>query len=228
MLRLPLEIRRSTDVMTSVIHGYCTLCRSRCGTLNTVGSDRLLSVEPDPSHPTGKAICMKGRAAPELLHSPHRILYPLRRTAPKGAMSPQWRRISWEEALTETAQKLGAIRKENGAEAVAFAVTTPSGTPISDSIDWIERFVRHFGSPNTCYATEICNWHKDFAHAFTFGCGLPAADFENADTIMLWGYNPANTWLAQANAIAYGRAHLRIPIEVNNDSGDVNNSSGRM
>ena len=192
--------------MTSVIQGYCTLCRSRCGTLNTVDSDRLLSVEPDPSHPTGKAICMKGRAAPEIVHSPHRVFYPMRRTTPKGAESPKWKRISWEEALTETAQKLAAIREENGAEAVAFAITTPSGTPISDSIDWIERFVRHFGSPNICYGTENCNWHKDFAHAFTFGCGLPPADFENADTIMLWGHNPANTWLAQANAIANGLA----------------------
>jgi anaerobic selenocysteine-containing dehydrogenase/ferredoxin-NADP reductase len=193
--------------MTSLVHGYCTLCRSRCGTLNTVGSDELLSVEPDPSHPTGKAMCMKGRAAPEIVHSPHRVLYPMRRTTPKGAKSPGWKRISWEEALTETAQKFAAVREENGAEAVVFAVTTPSGTPISDSIDWIERFVRHFGSPNICYGTENCNWHKDFAHAFTFGCGLPAADFENADTIMLWGHNPANTWLAQANAIADGRAN---------------------
>lgn len=191
--------------MTSVIHGYCTLCRSRCGTLNTIGADQLLSVEPDPLHPTGKAICMKGRAAPEIVHSPHRIFYPMRRTTPKGAKNPGWKRISWEEALTETAQKLADIRETNGAEAIAFSVTTPSGTPISDSIDWIERFVRHFGSPNISYATEICNWHKDFAHAFTFGCGLPAADFENADTILLWGHNPANTWLAQANAIANGR-----------------------
>jgi anaerobic selenocysteine-containing dehydrogenase/ferredoxin-NADP reductase len=192
--------------MTSVIHGYCTLCRSRCGTLNTVDRDQLLSVEPDPAHPIGKAICTKGRAAPEIVHSPHRVFYPMRRTTPKGATSPGWKRISWGEALTETAEKLVAFRKENGAEAVAFAITTGSGTPISDSIDWIERFVRHFGSPNICYATEICNWHKDFAHAFTFGCGLPPADFENADTIVLWGHNPANTWLAQANAIGKGRA----------------------
>jgi hypothetical protein len=44
--------------MTSVIHGYYTLCRSRCGTLNTVDGDQLISVEPDPSHPTGKALRM--------------------------------------------------------------------------------------------------------------------------------------------------------------------------
>jgi anaerobic selenocysteine-containing dehydrogenase/ferredoxin-NADP reductase len=192
--------------MTAVIHGYCTLCRSRCGTLNTVDSDRLLAVAPDPAHPTGSAMCMKGRAAPEIVHSPHRIFYPMRRTTPKGSDDPGWKRITWEEALTETAHRLGVIRAESGPEAVAFAITTGSGTPISDALDWIERLVRHFGSPNIFYGTEICNWHKDFAHAFTFGCGLPAADFGNADTIMLWGHNPANTWLAQANAIAKGRS----------------------
>src|SRR3954470_20429174 len=153
--------------LSKLVAGYCTLCRSRCGTLNEVSGDMLVSVRPDPAHPTGKAMCMKGRAAPEIVHSPHRQLYPMRRTTPKGSPDPGWERISWEEALTITADKLGSIRTEYGAEAVVFGVTTPSGTPLSDSIDWIERFVRIFGSPNICYATEICNWHKDFAHAFT-------------------------------------------------------------
>ena len=185
--------------------GFCTLCRSRCGTINLVQGDSLIGVRPDPSHPTGKSMCMKGKAAPELVHSPHRLRFPMRRTRPKGDSDPGWERISWEEALSETASRLMAIKAESGAEAVAFAVTTPSGTPLSDSIDWIERFVRLFGSPNTCYATELCNWHKDFAHAFTFGCGMPVADYSQADLVMLWGHNPANTWLAQAQAVSRGR-----------------------
>ena len=56
------------------------------------------------------------------------------------------------------------------------------------------------------YAVEICNWHKDNAHAFTFGCAMPVADYAQADTIVLWGHNPANTWLSQSSAIARGRA----------------------
>ncbi len=186
--------------------GYCTLCRSRCGTINLVEGDMLVQVMPDESHPTGKAMCMNGKAAPELVHHPDRLLYPMRRTRPKGADDPGWVRISWDEALAETASRLSAFRAESGAGSVVFAVTTPSGTPLSDSIDWIERFVRLYGSPNICYGTEICNWHKDFAHAFTFGCGLPVADYRNADLILLWGHNPANTWLSQANAIGDGRA----------------------
>jgi len=185
--------------------GYCTLCRSRCGTINTVRGDTLLKVRPDNTHPTGSAMCMKGKAAPELVHSPSRVLYPMRRSAPKGAADPGWKRISWDEALDEIAATLAHVKRESGAESVVFGVTTPSGTPMSDSIDWVERFVWAFGSPNICYATEICNWHKDFAHRFTFGCGMPTADYRHAEIIVLWGTNPANTWLAQADRIAQGR-----------------------
>jgi anaerobic selenocysteine-containing dehydrogenase/ferredoxin-NADP reductase len=187
--------------------GYCTLCRSRCGTINTVRGDVLLKVRPDNAHPTGTAMCMKGKAAPELVHSPDRVLYPMRRTAPKGAVDPHWKRISWDDALDEIATMLAHIKRESGAESVVFGVTTPSGTSMSDSIDWVERFVWSFGSPNICYATEICNWHKDFAHVFTFGCGMPTADYRNSDVIVLWGTNPANTWLAQADSIAAGRGN---------------------
>lgn len=185
--------------------GFCTLCRSRCGSINTVENDRLISVRPASEHPTGKAMCTKGKAAPELVHNPHRLLYPMRRTRPKGDPDPGWQRIGWEQALDEVAHRLDEVRKRHGAEAVAFGVTTPSGTPLCDSIEWIERFIRLFGSPNTCYATEICNWHKDVAHAFTFGCGMPTADYANSDLIVLWGHNPANVWLSQAAAISQGR-----------------------
>lgn len=189
----------------TVKKGYCTLCRSRCGTLNTVDQGKLIRIQPDTSHPTGAAMCLKGRAAPELVYHPDRVLYPMRRTNPKGASDPGWQSITWDEALDEIASRLSHVKAAYGAESVAFGVTTPSGTPMSDSIDWVERFIWMFGSPNICYATEICNWHKDYAHAFTFGCGLPTADYEHADVIILWGTNPANTWLAQADAIGRGR-----------------------
>ncbi|RYH62968.1 MAG: 2Fe-2S iron-sulfur cluster binding domain-containing protein [Alcaligenaceae bacterium] len=112
----------------------------------------------------------------------------------------------WDEAMREIADKLGKIRDGDGPESVAFAVTSPSGTPLSDSIDWVERFIRLFGSPNTCYSTEICNWHKDFAHAFTFGCALPTADYASTDLAVLWGHNPAKSWLTQAAALAETRS----------------------
>lgn len=188
------------------IAGYCTLCRSRCGTINVVEGSRLVEVKARPGHPTGRATCAKGRAAPEIVHSTRRLTSPLRRTNPKGAPDPGWEEIGWDEALAEVAGRLGRLRDGFGAETVAFSVTSPSGTPLSDSIEWIERFVRVFGSPNTCYATEICNWHKDHAHAFTFGCGIPNPDYARSDLVLLWGHNPSNAWLAQAGEIAEGQA----------------------
>lgn len=185
--------------------GYCTLCRSRCGSLNHVVDGRLVAVTPNPTHPTGAALCTKGRAAPELIHSPRRLTRPLKRTEPRSASSPGWIEIEWEEALQTIAQRLSEIRARDGAEAVAFAVTTPSGTPMVDSFEWVERFIRIFGSPNLVYAVEICGWHKDYAHALTFGGGIGVPDYDNADTIVLWGHNPARTWLAQAARVADAR-----------------------
>src|SRR3954451_192133 len=161
------------------VPGFCPLCRSRCGCVSVVEEGRLVAVEPDPAHPTGAALCVKGRAAPELVESAERLLHPVRRTRPKGSRDPGWEPVSWDEALDWTAASMRQVADPLGSESVAFAVTSPSGTGISDSIVWIERLVRLFGSPNMVYSTEICNWHKDFAAAYTFGVGIPAPDFAN-------------------------------------------------
>ena len=58
------------------IHGYCALCIARCGTVATVEAGRFIRLDPDPSHPTGLAICAKGRAAPELTDHPLRLTHP--------------------------------------------------------------------------------------------------------------------------------------------------------
>ena len=85
------------------IPGYCGLCIARCGTVATVEDGRFIRLDPDPSHPTGQALCAKGRAAPELVYHPERLTHPLRRTRPKGDPDPGWERISWNEALELTA-----------------------------------------------------------------------------------------------------------------------------
>lgn len=183
------------------IPSFCTQCRSRCGCVAVVDDGRLTAIEPDPSHPTGAKLCPKGRAAPELVYHPDRLTTPLRRTAPKGAADPGWQPISWDAALDEIAERMAGIKAQHGAEQVAFSVTTPSGSHLQDSIAWIERLIRAYGSPNTIYATEICNWHKDFATRFTFGHDIGTPDFAHTDCILLWGNNPAVTWLARVAEI---------------------------
>ena len=200
----PDVIAREAASAPERIAAFCTQCRSRCGCEAVVDNGRLLGIEPMPSHPTGDKLCPKGRAAPELVYHPDRILQPMRRTQPKGAADPGWQPIGWDEALSEIAGRMGAIRANHGAEQVAFSVTTPSGTHISDSISWIERFIRAYGSPNTIYGTEICNWHKDYASRFTYGHDIGTPDFAHSDCIVLWGNNPSSSWLARTGEIQKG------------------------
>jgi len=191
---------------TRQISGFCALCRSRCGCLSVVENGRLVAVEPDPSHPTGAALCAKGRAAPDLVYNPDRLLSPLKRTRPKGDPDPGWQRIGWDDALDIAARELTLLKDSGGPESVAFSVTTPSATALSDAIPWIERLINAFNSPNWCYATELCNWHKDHARKFTFGVGVTAPDFERTGCVLLWGHNPSTSWLTHAEGALAAKA----------------------
>src|ERR1700746_2241187 len=188
------------------IPAFCPLCVSRCGCEAVVENGRLVAIEPDPSHPTGKALCAKGRASPALGEAPDRLFYPLRRTRPKGDADPGWQRISWDEALDETAAAMRRIATESGPEAVAFAVTTSSGTAISDAQPWIDRLINAFGSPNNCTAWEISAGHRQYARAFTTGAGIGTPDYAEAGCILLWGHNPSTSLLAPAPRVGGGGA----------------------
>jgi predicted molibdopterin-dependent oxidoreductase YjgC len=54
--------------------GHCALCIARCGSVAVIRDGCFVALEPDPSHPTGQALCAKGRAAPELVYHPDRLL----------------------------------------------------------------------------------------------------------------------------------------------------------
>lgn len=188
------------------IPGFCALCRSRCGSISVVEDGVFVRQEANPEHPTGQALCVKGRAAPELVYNNQRLTHPLRRTRAKGSQDPGWEVISWDEALDTISARLKALAQTHGPETVAFSTTSPSGSPISDGIKWIERLVNVFGSPNLARGTEICNWHKDFSHAYTFGRSIATPDFRGSGCIVLWGHNPSATWLDHATAVAGAKA----------------------
>jgi anaerobic selenocysteine-containing dehydrogenase len=188
---------------TKRIQGYCALCISRCGSIAVIENERFVALEPDPSHPTGKALCAKGRAAPELVYHKDRLLYPLKRTRPKGDADPGWQRISWDEALDLTAANLRRIATEHGSESVVFSVVSPSTSASDDSVIWIQRLMNAYGSPNLCAAMELCGWGRYQATTYTFGAPVPGAympDLEHAGCILFWGYNPNLARLAHATA----------------------------
>src|ERR687885_2680703 len=118
------------DVLTTTkVPTFCPLCVSRCGATATVADGEFVSLDPDPGHPTGGALCVKGRAAPELVYHPDRLLHPLRRTRPKGDADPGWERIGWDEALDATAAPLRRIAERHGPHAVPFGPASGSFTP---------------------------------------------------------------------------------------------------
>ena len=185
------------------IPGYCAMCVSRCGSIAVVENGRFVALEPDPSHPTGKALCAKGRAAPELVYHSERLLSPLKRTRPKGDPDPGWQRMSWDEALDLTAARLRTIAQEHGPQSVVFSVASPSTSASDDSVIWIQRLMNAFGSPNLCAAMELCGWGRFLATQYTFGAAVPGAympDLEHAGCILFWGYNPNVARLAHAVA----------------------------
>ncbi len=182
---------------------FCPLCVSRCGAQAVVSDGSLRALFPDPSHPTGKAICLKGKAAPEILYHPLRILHPLRRTRPKDAADPGWEQITWDEALGTVSQRLRTAAETGGPESVGFSSSSPSTSAISDAVDWVQRLIRAFGSPNYCNYTELCGWGRYLAPLYTFGASVPGVylpDLENAGCILFWGYNPSVARLAHATS----------------------------
>jgi len=189
------------------IHGYCSLCIARCGTVATVEDGRFTRLDPDPSHPTGRAICAKGRAAPELVAHPDRLTHPLRRTRPKGEADPGWERISWDAALDLTAAAMRRIKDRHGAEAVAFSLSSGSTTAIADSSDFVRRLMNAFGTPNAASSLDVCGWGRGFATRYVYGVGSVGTsgggampDIEQTGCLILWGYNPSSTRLPHAIA----------------------------
>ena len=177
------------------VRTYCPLSKSRCGIICEVQDGKLVKVRKDPGHPNCADLCPKGIAAPELVYHPERLKYPLKRTTPKTAADPGWERISWDEALETISRKLLAARDQYGAETVVFGKGSSGGSPVNDFKPWANRLARVFGTPNEDLGTtHICNWHKDTGSGYTYGTGIPAPDFEQARTILIWGHNPAASW----------------------------------
>src|SRR5690348_10730707 len=130
--------------MKKVVHAACPHdCPDACGVLITVQDGRATKIQGDPAHPVTRGfLCAKVAKYLDRVYSPDRVLYPMRRIAPKGPAlatetqarsfaphgraetpvpprpSPVFQRISWDEALDEIAGRLHSIVAEFGSESV--------------------------------------------------------------------------------------------------------------
>ena len=187
------------------VRGYCALCTAHCATIATVENGRVTKLEPDHDHPNGGVMCVKGKAAPELVYNSDRLNYPLKRTRPKTDTDPGWQRVSWDEALDDIARRLLSIREQHGAKALALGKGTKSGTSVDDVERWLGRFLYLYGSPNWVSTTHVCNWHKDTGFSFTFGTTIQTPDVAHSKTFLIWGHNPSSTSLILAHDIVAAR-----------------------
>ena len=104
--------------MENIVRSVCQSCHCECGVLVDFEDGKIARVKGDPEHPMNRGfICVKGKAAPELVYHPDRLKTPLKRVAERGAGN--WDPVSWDEALDGIAAKLGEVRAAYGPESIA-------------------------------------------------------------------------------------------------------------
>src|SRR5680860_911668 len=92
-------------------------CPDTCAMLFEVEDGILKGVRGNPEHPiTRGGLCVKLKDYEKRHYHPDRLLYPMRRTGPKG--SKQFERITWNEALDEITTRWKAIIDEYGPQAI--------------------------------------------------------------------------------------------------------------
>ncbi|MBT8446293.1 MAG: molybdopterin-dependent oxidoreductase, partial [Gammaproteobacteria bacterium] len=99
-------------------HGGCPHdCPDTCSMVFEVENGKLTGVKGNPDHPlTRGGLCVKLKDYEKRHYHPDRVLYPMRRTGPKGSGS--FERISWDEALDEITSRWKDIIAEHGPQAI--------------------------------------------------------------------------------------------------------------
>jgi anaerobic selenocysteine-containing dehydrogenase len=155
-------------------------------------SGRAIKVEGDPTHPVTRGyLCNKVNHYLDLVYNDRRVLFPHRRTGPKGP-GAKFERISWEEALTEVAAGLKAVIDEHGADAVQpFSYSGTLG--MLGFLGMGERFFNKMAAARL--ERTICTAAGAAAEMHTFGRVGDAniEDLPQMDVVILWGTNLVST-----------------------------------
>jgi formate dehydrogenase (coenzyme F420) alpha subunit len=160
----------------------CTICYHSCGMNVLVEGGRITKVEGLKEHPLNRGkLCPKGERAIDLVYHPDRLKYPMKR------VNGGWNRISWDQALSEIAEKLLSLKDQFGPEVLSI-FSGSIGVENLEMMELAQRFKGAFGSPNFISVEGICYRMRIRARQMTFG----KYPVEEADTkfYVLWGHNP--------------------------------------
>ena len=123
------ETRNFKLARTTETRSTCPYCSVSCGMIMYTLGDKAKNVKPsiihvegDPDHPVNRGtLCPKGAGVLDMIQSPDRVKYP----AVREPGSNEWKRISWDDALTRIAKLMKADRDAN------FIKTNAAGTTVN-------------------------------------------------------------------------------------------------
>lgn len=169
-----------TEIKPSVCPYDCPDC---CGLLITVEDGKAVCVAGDPEHAfTRGTLCPKMAHYERTVHSPKRIMTPLRRIGQKGEgrFSP----IGWDEAIEEIAGRWQSIIRDYGAEAILpYSYAGTMGT-----IGYSAGHALFYALGATSLDRTICAPAKSRGYRDVMGATLPTApqEAQHSDMIVLW------------------------------------------
>ena len=121
------ETRNFKLARTTETRSTCPYCSVSCGLIMYTLGDKaknvkssIIYVEGDPDHPVNRGtLCPKGAGVMDMIHSADRVKTPQVREPG----SNEWKRISWDDALTRVAKHMKADRDANFIKANDKGVT---------------------------------------------------------------------------------------------------------
>ena len=166
-----------------LIPSACWQCVTRCPNVTYVEDGRLVKIEGQPnSIRTEGKMCAKGQAGVNQVYDPDRILYPMKRVGKRG--EGKWKRISWDDALGEIADRLKKLRDDGHPEKFMFHY----GRMKSSSSKLIKSvFLDNYGTKTVGNHTSICEAGKWTAQELTWGKHYDNWDLDKTNYILNFG-----------------------------------------
>ncbi len=173
---------------TTTLFRSCPTCEASCGL--KIEADQaareIVAIHGDPdNHRSAGYVCAKSQAFRYIYEDKERLRHPVRKTA-NG-----WEEISWEEALSETAARLAAIRDEYGKDAIAMYYGNPNGHNFSTQI-YTQMFITLLNTERFFSAGSVDQQPKNLSCELLYGNGwvFPIPDIDNTDFFVCMGGNP--------------------------------------
>lgn len=176
------------------VNTTCGVCYCGCGIrvrrINGVPV-KIEGLQDSTMGGTGSGLCGKGAAGLMYYHDPNRITKPLKRTNPeKGiGVDPQWKEISWEEALEEISTRMKKIM-EDDPNKILFTNQTMRASDGPHNHPYF--YAKAFGVPdNGCFIIGGGSLHcGNAAHmmgGLIHGAWSIAPDWRYTKYVLKWG-----------------------------------------